>query len=463
MKAPAGVVVALLALMALLGPGAAAAATLHPKLVVKSGYGAELPSSARTANGTLHVVYETNKNWGNSANGIGAVSISPSGTLGPAVQALAWGTGPSNGIPGLAVMPGGTLEAVFGGSPGGDQGPWGISSTNGGATWSAPTDVGSGTMEGGGAMKLQVSGGSPVLTEGCCGTIVIQHGLGLGAPTNQIVNSTDGAAGNVASALDAATGAVVDSWDSVDGSGGLWLQQVAPTLGPAVKAAVPSQYGTGAPLPVAGRDTGAGVYAAYPANYAARTSIRLLRYGGGTVAVGSVKGVHANAWGVATGPDGRIWVMWAGQLSNGKGVVAVTRSNKAVTRFEPIQRFQFLWSGLVTLSGDGRLGPLDMLMSGTPWTKTCCGTTGIYYARFPAELSDHVSVKHLGGKKFQLTVKVTDAGDAVSGASVSVKGTTVKTGPTGVAQLTVTGKAGKHVKVTVLDSGYLEKTSRVKL
>ena len=53
--------------------------------------------------------------------------------------------------------------------------------------------------------------------------------------------------------------------------------------------------------------------------------------------MGSVKGLHAAVSGVATGPDGRIWVFWAGEI-NGRGITAFTRSNRAVTRFEPIQR-----------------------------------------------------------------------------------------------------------------------------
>ena len=97
--------------------------------------------------------------------------------------------------------------------------------------------------------------------------------------------------------------------------------------------------------------------------------MRLLRYGGGAVAVGSVKELHANTWGVATGNDGRIWALWSGVI-NGKGVTAITRSNKAVTRFEPIQRYGGTWAQLFTLSGDGRLGPLDLLLGGTPAVKT---------------------------------------------------------------------------------------------
>src|ERR1700760_756997 len=403
--------------IALLGPGAAVGAALHPKLLAKVGYGTVPIGFARSADGRLHVAFETNTSWGDAASGVGAVAISPSGHVGPQVQALAWTgltSGSPNGVPGLAVVPSGALQAVFGGSPSNGDGPWGIPSTDGGATWSAPANIGSGSMAFGDSnLTLQVSSGTPVLTAGCCGNIVIQQGFGTGSPTFQLTNAGDDAAGNTASAVDAKTGAVIASWDSNAGSGGIWLQQASPTPGAAQKAPIPSQYGTGAPLMLAGRDTGPGVFAAYPSDFAPTTHIRLLPSGGGSVAVGSVKGLHAAVSSVATSLDGRIWVAWAGEI-NGKGITAFTRSNKAVTRFEPIQTGRFTWAQLFTLSGDGRLGPLDLLMSGTPDVKTGPLVEGIYYARLLPELSATVASTSLGKGKFKLKAKVTDAGDAVS-------------------------------------------------
>jgi hypothetical protein len=155
---------------------------------------------------------------------------------------------------------------------------------------------------------------------------------------------------------------------------------------------------------------------------------------------------------VATSLDGRLWVAWAGEI-NGHGVTAFTRSNKAVTRFEPIQTGRFTWADLFTLSGDGRLGPLDLLMSGTPDTKGPL-VEGIYYARLLPELSATISVTSLKGGKFTLKAKVTDAGDAVSGATVSAKGQSKTTNAKGSAKLTISGSAHDHVTVTVTHPGY---------
>jgi len=89
--------------------------------------------------------------------------------------------------------------------------------------------------------------------------------------------------------------------------------------------------------------------------------------------------------------------------------------------------------------------------------------SGIYYARVLPELSGTVSVKDLGAGKFQLKVNVTDAGDAVSGATASAKGHSHKTNSTGKAKLVISGFVGQHVTVTVTDSGYKVLKASVKL
>ncbi|HUB09902.1 MAG TPA: sialidase family protein, partial [Myxococcales bacterium] len=407
--------------IALVTPAVATAASLHTTLLGKAGYGSTPAGFARTADGMLHVVLDSNTNWGNSYNGIAALSISPSGHVGPPVQAVNWNGQSAQGIPGLAVLPSGALEATWGGYPFGSDGPWGISSSDGGATWSAPANIGSGSMGFGDShVPVVVSNGAPVLAAGCCGNLVIQQGFGSGSPTFQVTNSTDGCAGNSDLAVDDATGAAIASWDSCDGSGGLWLQQVAPSEGTPVKLAVPSQYGTGLPEILAGRDAAAGgVFAAYPTNYANTTHIDLYRYGGGSTSVGSVKRLHADVWGAATGSDGRVWVMWYGQnTKTGKYEIAVTRSNNGINAFEPIQVFGLSYSYLFWLAGDGGLGALDMLISGTPSGNGAAG--GIYYARVIPVLSARISahgIKNSLGKvsAYKFKVKVTDAGDPVAG------------------------------------------------
>lgn len=55
-----------------------------------------------------------------------------------------------------------------------------------------------------------------------------------------------------------------------------------------------------------------------------------------------------------------------------------------------------------------------------------------------------------------------DAGDAVSGATVSAKGSHKSTNGTGHAKVTISGSSGQHVTVTISDGGYqtLKRRSR---
>lgn len=443
------------ALVTLAMPAAAAAASLHTKLLAKAGYGSTPVAFARTADGVLHIAIDQNTNWGDSFNGIAEVPIGTTGHIGATVHALTWSGQSAPGIPGLTVLPGGALEATWGGSLLGSYGPWGITSSDGGATWSAPVNIGSGSMVAGDShVPVAVSNGTPVLAAGCCGNLVVQQGFGSSSPTYQVTNSTDGCADNSDLAVDAVTGAAIASWDSCDGSGGLWLQQVAPSAGAAVKLAVPKQYGTGEPAILAARNSApGGVFAAYPANYAETTHIDLYRYGGGQTPVGSVKALHADVWGVATGSDSRLWVMWYGQnTKTGKYEIAVTRSNKELSAYERVQVFALNYSSMNSLQGEGSLGALDMLLNGTPSGNGAAA--GIYYARVLPVLTAHISAHGIKNSRGTITsyrskVKVTDAGDPVEGADVSSGPSSASTNKAGIAHLKMNGVPGGHLKFAI--------------
>jgi hypothetical protein len=410
----------------------------------------------RTPDGTLHIVRPTSAN---GANGLTADAITPSGTLRPAVTALStqWGVS----VPGLVTLPDGSLDAFFGAiSPStGDSGVWEITSTNGDQTWSAPVDVHSGPLEAlayGSAITARIDVTTPVLVIPQAGNVVVQQGLGPNTPTYTATTSTDDFATNADAALDAATGVVVASWHSAQGSGADYLQGVAPNAGAAQKA--PGQPRDD--LVLAGRDKGPGVFGAYTTD---DRHVRLLRYGGGSVAVGSLASAIPAAMGVATGVDGRIWVMWGSDNGN----VAVTRSNRAVTRFEPVRRLSERVTTLTHLAGDGRLGPLDLLVDQVASTNPLL-PRAVYHARVPPVLSAAVSVRTTKSKKsavtsHMLTVTVTDAGDAVSGATVTAAGHIKKTGGKGVAKIILPGAGTAKVTVSVTAPGYAKLTAAEKL
>lgn len=413
----------------------------------------------RAANGTLQLVYPTTVAR-NGVDGLAARSISAGGAIGPQVQAL---SGWQVGQPGLVALSNGTLAAVFGAiSPGPNpvSSVWAVDSSNGGATWSAPADVRSGPLEAlayGAQITAMMSGTTPVLTVPQAGNLIIQQGFGPGSPTYQVNGTSDGSVVDVASTVDAAAKEVVASWQSLATPGGLYVQGVSPALGK--PQLIPGQRRSA--LVIAGRDIGAGVFAPYTPD---NNRVRLIRYGGGSVAVGRLPNVTPKVMGVATGLGGRIWVMWG----DDSGGVAVTRSNKAVTRFEPIQRLSSGAFTLYRLSGDGRLGPLDLFADEIPNAKGSLPPTGSFYGRVLPELSGAISVSPVKNKKgvviaHKLKVVVTDAGDAVAGAKVAVKGKSAKTNSSGVAKLTLPGSVSGKATVTVTDGGYqvLQKTVNV--
>jgi hypothetical protein len=407
---------------------------------------------ARAPDGVLHLVYP---NYGST--GLTARAISPGGSVLPAVQAL---QGWQAGLPGLVSLPNGTLEAVFGAiapAPKPTSSLWAITSTNGGASWSAPADVkGGGPLEAlvyGADVTAQVTGSTPVLTLPQAGGLLVQQGLGPGSPAVLVTNSSDGSVGGVNSAVDG-MGTVAASWQSLAGHCGDFIQAIAPTVG--APQHVPGQFRNH--LVIAGRDKGAGIFAAYTTD---GNHVRLIRYGGGSVAVGEVPGLTASTLGVATGPSGRIWVMWGSDSG-----IAVTRSNKANTRFEPIQHLAHQAATLYRVAGDGRLGPLDLLANEIPASGT--STPGLDYARVLPELTVKIGVQSIKNGKgdviaHKLTVTVTDAGDAVAGATVAAASAKKKTSSNGTATLTIPGSASVSLPVTVTDPGYQPVTKTVQL
>ncbi len=423
------------------------AGTFH-RLATVSASSAAAVAAARTGNGTLHLVYQTFS--GRSFSGLASIGISAAGHAGPQAPVL---SGWQAGQPGLLALPNGELEALFGAvSPGLVSSVWGTTSSDGGATWSPPADVrGGGPTEAlayGSNVTAAMTGTTPVLALPQAGNLVVQTGLGGGSPSFVVTNSTDGSTTDADIAVDAATGEVVASWPSIAHNPSVYLQGVAPTV--ETPHVVPGQSRNA--LVLAGRDKGAGVFAAYTSD---GTHVRLLRYGGGTVAVGMRRGTTAKVLGVATGIDGRIWVMWGDDSGGG---VAVTRSNKAVTRFEPIQHLDPKAGSLYRIQGDGRLGPLDLLVDEIPNGTGPVQPAGIYYARALPLLSASVSVTAVKNKQgvvaHKLAVTVVDAGDPVAGASVSAKGQKKTTNTKGVAALTLPGSAVGNVTVTVTSPGY---------
>ena len=408
-------------------------------------------AQARAKNGTLFLVYQTTTGKSPAPTGLAVRSISAAGKLGPENTVLkGWGTS----VPGLVALPDGSLEAVFGATspkPGQISDLWSVTSNDGGKTWSKPAQVGAGEQGTYGAnIRAEQSGTTTDLSLSVAGGITVQRGLGSGSPSASITTGADNFAGDVDSALDAASKQMVVSWDSNAHSGGNFIKGA--TGGPTAKLAGQTRN----EVVISGRDSGPGVYAAFTTD---GTHVKLARYGGGSVAVGSVSGITAKVLGTATGLDGRIWVFWGDE----GGGLAVTRSNKAVTKFETIQKVNPQAFSLYRIGGDGRLGPLDLLVEMIP--NSSGNVAGTFYTRVLPILSDStkvVAVKRKSGTVtgHELTVTVSDAGDAVPGATVTVKGSRKKTDAKGRAELTLPVSMSGTIQITIAAPGYQTLTAQ---
>src|SRR5207248_2543666 len=107
---------------------------------------------------------------------------------------------------------------------------------------------------------------------------------------------------------------------------------------------------------------------------------------------------------------------------------------------------------LFGLWGEGSLGPLDLLASAG-------ATSGvaIWHTQVLPRLSAAARSRKLKSKARRVTVKVTDAGDAVSGATVKVGKRRLKTGGSGRVTFVLSG----HARAAVSKAGYKGASIRV--
>jgi hypothetical protein len=412
------------------------------------------PGLARTADGTLHVVWQ--RTGGLRGDEVVHQAISPNGAAAGRTTVVTQGWQSINGHVELAAV-GAELRAFWAGVTSSLlSGPTVMAaSPNGGTTWGAPTPVT--TSKAGAAAQGLGAGVTPSGTvvaaqgDAAAGTNVIHVGGGAEAPYET--------AGCCASepdvAVDAVSGQLVLGWfSSVAGRAGLWTQTVAASGLVGARAAVPGSSATppGQRTAITGRLGAGGVYVAYAAGTPASTSVNLLRVGGSPIVV--ARGTGIEHVGIAPAPEGRLWLFW----SRGSEYLA-TRSNRRATRFETATRIPLPAADAETygLYGDGSLGPLDLVAH--------AGTGAAipdWHTQVLPRLSLSSSSKRLkrGGRTLvRLTFQVTDAGDAVSGARVTAAGQSpLATNTQGKASLLLRS-TGKRVAVRATKNGYAAATT----
>jgi hypothetical protein len=352
---------------------------------------------ARTSDGVLHVIW----NRGNSPTSIFETRLSASGKV-AGTSTVATGWQGNNGL-GLLVMSDKTLRLFAAGAGGINTftapavgGSW---SPQSGASW-------------GGAIAESAYVIGATLTKDGQPVTAWRGNAAEGAPPGSVPQAGyEGGMVESYLATDAASGAVVLSGATNAGQGGVYAQRILPSPGPrVVLPPLGKEWGIG----VIGRLGAPGVYVAYADGKAAR----LYRYGGGSKTL--AKGPYWSAT-VCAGPAGRLWVAWGDSAGN----VSATRSNRAATAFEPVQKLKLPGAALTFVQCEGSAGPADLFASAQ-------ANGGFWHAHVLAQLSLRVQ-----STTTKVTMSARDAGDPVPGVTITVGGRHLTTAANGQATLTL--------------------------
>ncbi len=395
---------------------------------------------ARGQNGALHVL------WAGPARppftAILDTPVSPAGAVGKARAVVSgWD---SVQPPAAVAAPNGSIHALISGQklPAGNDPFRGLNEAVGLGSWKlgarafgmyqitvpSSADVGAAMLKSGELVSVWRS----------ATTLLFQAGAD---PSTQPTNITpQGLGESPVIAVDQGSGEAIVAFRNVT-SGADFFRRVLPSVG----APQPMAQAKVLAPSIAAR-VGGGVWSAYPPDV---SKVWLLRFGGPHRAVPVPKGARALTAGLAAGPDGRLWVFYGNEQQT-----FVTRTNKAVTAFEPVQTLKSP-PGTVQyfrLEGEGSAGPLDLFAD---VTVDGARKDGSYHTHVFPQLSLSASKKVLEGK-VRLTVRVTDAGDPVAGARVTgLPGGVKTTGAKGSVVVSVSAAQKRSFALTATKAGYL--------
>jgi hypothetical protein len=431
--------------------------------------GAAEPGLARTADGALHVVWQ--RASGPLREELVHQAISPAGALLGSSTLVAQGWQAINPHVEL-VAAGAGLRAFWAGLTAGPlSGPIVTAASTGGATWGVPAAVTAANTMGAGAPGIGAAvtpTGTVVAAQGDAvpGANMFHVGVGGGA---DVTYETGGCcAYHPDVAVDGVSGQLVLGWFSnAAGRRGVWTQEISASGLVGTPAQVPgssANNGASAVEPsqrtaIIGRIAAGGVYVAYGSGFPAFGSVNLLRVGGSPVLV--ARGSRIEHVGIAAAPEGRLWLFW----SRGDEYVA-TRSNRKATRFGTATKISLPAdeAGTYGLYGEGSLGPLDLIAHAGSGSAIPDWHTQVL-PRLSLVVTAKSFLRRTGGSERtfrRLMLRVTDAGDAVRGARVTVAGRSLTTSLLGKATV-VLPSTGKRAAVKATKAGYTPVSTRVSL
>jgi hypothetical protein len=401
---------------------------------------------ARGKDGTLHVLWAGPQRRPFTA--ILDTPISPGGAVGPQ-RAVVSGWNSVN-APAAATAPDGSIHAVISGQKVlSNNDPYaGLNEAVGPGSWKlgphafgkyqitvpSSADVGTAVLKSGQLVSVWRS----------AVTLLMQTGVDPSTQPQDITPS--GLGESPAIAVDQQSGDAIIAYKNASNGGG-FFRRVLPSLG--APQAMPDEK-SGAPS-IAAR-AGGGVYSAYAVG---GTKVRLLRFGGPAKAVPVPKGARVLTAGVAAGPEGRLWIFYGNEQQT-----YVTRTSKAVGGFEPVQALKSPPKTVqyFRLEGEGSAGPLDLFAD---VTIDGAAKDGSYHQQVWPALSLSTQKKTVG-KRVQVTVRVTDAGDPIAGAKVTgLPGGAKTTNAKGLTVVTV--PAGSKLALKATKAGYVPAVGKTSL
>lgn len=447
-RAAVGLIVSAIAAAAVVSASAGPPGT-WTRITEKNGRNIDQVGVARTGDGVLHVFWRRRNSPSNE--GIRHTPVTPAGKVGAASVVLD-GFGAA-GDPDAVATPDGKLRVFFNGL-GSTVDEAGVVSATAGAAGSGwvreGIRVSSITSALGSVGAGVTASGQPLYVY--TRSFVVGFHVGLDAAVADTEIQPDKKCCDYMADLttDAHGGLTIAGWYSnADGRKGTWVQQILPGGGPRRlvpgSAAGGDAIGIDQRVAITGRLGAPGVYVAVCSGYPTCKRALLWKVGAGsplTAGTGQdVEDVH-----VSPGPQGRLWVAW----HDGPGRIKAVRTNKAATRFGPVVSVappagtSQLWK----VTGDGSLGPLDLLVSAsTP------GSLATWHTQVRPPLS-------LSAKKgaAAVTFTVTDAGDPVAGAKVAFGGKTITTNASGKA---TAAPPAATAKATAKKAGYTPASATV--
>lgn len=413
---------------------------------------------ARTADGTLHVVWQR-KNG--STDDLLQSSISPSGSVSAPVPIVTGWNAVDDAD--LVVGPNGELMAFWAGTRTVVTGEplFGLNlatSTDGGTSWAlTAASIYTKFYAYGRTPSVAVLDGIPIQTWYYIGEPVVHVGLDPGPDLP--LYAPPGLNENIA----AGSGAVVIAWcNVVDVPPGVWVAPVNPSSGapagdahrlPGSATVFDGKETTS--CPAASRTAltarvGGGFFAAALGGYPSQKKVLVWQVGSpkSTVVAQTSESFSIAAVALAAAPDGRLWIGWSAPTSGGP-TVYFRRSNRSATAWGEAVAVKAPSDFFMNLDLDAQPDRLDVLGR----FQSSNNAVNLFHT----QVSPGLTLIAKGGNV--TTFRVLDAGDPVAGAAVKVGGKTLKTNAKGIASIDL--PAGKY-KATASKGGYVSASRSVR-